>query len=254
MESLLSVTREGPVMVLTMNRPRVRNAMNAALAQEIHTALTTLDADPELRVGVITGAGGVFCSGMDLKAFRAGERPNVEGYGFAGFTAKPPAKPLVAAVEGYALAGGFEIVLACDLVVASTEAVFGLPEVKRGLTANAGGLMRLPARVPYHLAMELTLTGRHFSAEEAKATYLVNRLAEPGRALDAAMELAREVAANAPMSLKASKKVINESPSWPIDQRFERQEEIVDPVRKSADAQEGSRAFLEKRVPVWADR
>jgi enoyl-CoA hydratase len=188
---------------------------------------------------------------MDLKGFARGERPVVPGRGFAGLVERPPAKPLVAAVEGYALAGGFEIVLACDLVVASRTAVFGLPEVKRGLTAAGGGLFRLPRRIPYHLAMELVLTGRHWPATEAAAAGLVNRLVDEGKAVEEAVALATEIAANAPLALAASKRVIVESAGWPLDEAFERQHEIVDPVRRSNDAKEGARAFAEKRAPVW---
>lgn len=247
----LIVERRGAVLVLQMNRPEARNAMSLQLARDIAAALDELDADPDLRAGVITGAGGTFCAGMDLKGFARGERPVVEGRGFAGLVEKPPAKPLVAAVEGYALAGGFEIVLASDLVVAARGATFGLPEVRRGLTAAAGGLFRLPRRVPYHLAMELVLTGRHWSAQEAAEAGLVNRLVDDGTALEAAVELAEQVAANAPLALVASKRVVVESASWPLEEAFERQHEIVDPVRRSEDAQEGARAFTEKRAPVW---
>ncbi|MFH5821901.1 crotonase/enoyl-CoA hydratase family protein [Georgenia sp. AZ-5] len=254
MSEELVVERRGPVLVLQMNRPHARNAMSLSLAEEVAAALEELDGSPELRTGVITGAGGTFCAGMDLKGFARGERPVVPGRGFAGLVERPPAKPLVAAVEGYALAGGFEIVLACDLVVAARTAVFGLPEVRRGLTAAAGGLFRLPRRIPYHLAMELVLTGRHWSAEEAAAAGLVNRLTPPGGALEEAVDLAQQVAENAPLALAASKRVLVESAGWPLEEAFGRQHEIVDPVRRSADAQEGARAFAEKRSPVWAGR
>lgn len=248
----LVVERHGAVLVMQMNRPQARNAMSLSLSERIASALDELDEDPTLSVGVFTGAGGTFCAGMDLKDFAAGRRPVVEGRGFAGLVQRPPRKPLIAAVEGYALAGGFEIVLACDLVVAARTATFGLPEVKRGLTAAAGGLFRLPHRVPYHLAMELVLTGRMWPAEEAAGAGLVNRLVEKGEALEGALELASEIAANAPLALAASKRVIVESPDWPRDECFTRQEEHVDPVRQSSDAQEGARAFAEKRAPVWS--
>jgi enoyl-CoA hydratase len=247
----LRVDEHGRVLVLTMDRPESRNAMSLTMAHEIADALTMLDDRADLSIGVITGAGGTFCAGMDLKGFARGERPVVEGRGFAGLVRQPPTKPLVAAVEGYALAGGFEIVLSCDLIVASREATFGMPEVKRGLTAAAGGLLRLQHRIPYHLAMELVLTGRMWSAVDAAAVHLVNRLAEPGAALDAAVELATEVAANAPLALAASKQVLVRSVDWPLDDKFDQQEAWVDPVRKSADAKEGALAFVEKRVPGW---
>lgn len=247
----LKVEERGRVLVLTMDRAAARNAMSLAMARQIADALTMLDERPDLSVGVITGAGGTFCAGMDLKGFARGEIPVVEGRGFAGLVKQPPRKPLIAAVEGYALAGGFEIVLSCDLVVASREAKFGLPEVKRGLTAAAGGLLRLQHRVPYHLAMDLVLTGRMWPAPEAAEVHLVNRLADPGTALEAALDLADEVAANAPLALAASKQVLVQSVDWPLAEKFERQEAFVDPVRQSADAKEGARAFVEKRSPEW---
>jgi enoyl-CoA hydratase len=247
----LLVEERGRVLVLTMNRPEAKNAMSMAMAHQIAEALEMFDSRADLSVAVITGAGGTFCAGMDLKGFARGERPVVEGRGFAGLVQQPPRKPLIAAVEGYALAGGFEIVLSCDLVVASNAAKFGLPEVKRGLTAAAGGLLRLQHRIPYHLAMELVLTGRMWPATEAAEARLVNRLAEPGGALDAALELADEVAANAPLALAASKQVLVRSVDWPLEEKFERQHEFVDPIRQSADAKEGALAFVEKRAPQW---
>lgn len=253
-EPELLVEQRGRVLVLTMNRPHARNAMSLSMAHRIAEAMERLDDDPELSVGVITGGGGAFCAGMDLKGFARGERPVVPGRGFAGLVRKPPRKPLIAAVEGYALAGGFEIVLACDLIVASSEARFGLPEVKRGLTAAAGGLLRLQHRIPYHLAMELVLTGRMWSAPEAAEARLVSRLTEPGEALDSALQLAAEVAENAPLALAASKQVLMRSADWPLDEQFERQEEYVGAVRDSADAKEGAAAFAEKRSPRWSGR
>ncbi|MDP3969874.1 MAG: crotonase/enoyl-CoA hydratase family protein [Nocardioides sp.] len=248
----LLVEERGRVLVLTMNRPESRNAMSMTMAHQIADALADFDARPDLSVAVITGAGGTFCAGMDLKGFARGERPVVEGRGFAGIVQQPPRKPIIAAVEGYALAGGFEIVLACDLVVAADNAKFGLPEVKRGLTAAAGGLLRLQHRVPYHLAMELVLTGRMWPAAEAADVHLVNRLAEPGSALDVALGLAEEIAANAPLALAASKQVLVESVDWPLPDKFTRQHDVVDPIRNSADAKEGAAAFVEKRDPVWS--
>jgi enoyl-CoA hydratase len=247
----LLVEERGRVLVLTMNRPEAKNAMSMAMAHQIAEALEMFDSRPDLSVAVITGAGGTFCAGMDLKGFARGERPVVEGRGFAGLVQQPPRKPLIAAVEGYALAGGFEIVLSCDLIVASSAARFGLPEVKRGLTAAAGGLLRLQHRIPYHLAMELVLTGRMWPASEAAEVHLVNRLAEPGGALDAALELADEVAANAPLALAASKQVLVRSVDWPLAEKFDRQHEFVNPIRTSADAKEGALAFVEKRAPQW---
>ncbi|WP_436698067.1 crotonase/enoyl-CoA hydratase family protein [Nocardioides sp. BYT-33-1] len=253
-ETDLLVEERGRVLVLTMNRPDAKNAMSMAMAHQIADALALLDERDDLSVAVITGAGGTFCAGMDLKGFARGERPVVEGRGFAGIVKQPPTKPVIAAVEGYALAGGFEIVLACDLVVASSAARFGLPEVKRGLTAAAGGLLRLQRRIPYHLAMELVLTGRMWPAPDAAAVHLVNRITEPGQALAAALELADEVAANAPLALAASKQVLVRSVDWPLAEMFERQEAFVNPVRESADAKEGALAFVEKRAPRWTGR
>lgn len=250
----LVIEERGRVLVLTMNRPAARNAMSLAMAHEVADALTMLDERPDLSVAVLTGGGGTFCAGMDLKGFARGERPVVEGRGFAGLVQRPPTKPLIAAVEGYALAGGFEIVLACDLVVASRTSIFGLPEVKRGLTAAAGGLLRLQERIPYHLALELVLTGRMWPATEAAEVHLVNRLADQGEALEVALDLADEIAANAPLALAASKQVMVRSADWQLDEMFARQEEWVDPVRRSADAQEGARAFVEKREPRWSGR
>jgi enoyl-CoA hydratase len=188
---------------------------------------------------------------MDLKGFLAGDAPVVEGRGFGGIVQRPPAKPVIAAVEGYALAGGFELALACDLVVASEQAVFGLPEVRRGLVAGAGGLLRLPRRIPYHLAMEIALTGDRFSAGQMAEAGLVNRVVPPGQAIAAARELAQTVAKGAPLALAASKRVIVESADWAAGEAFDRQSTIIGPVFGSADAIEGAAAFAEKREPVW---
>ena len=178
------------------------------MAEGVAAALDRLDGDDGLRVGVLTGAGGTFCAGMDLKAFVAGERPFVGGRGFAGIVRRPPAKPLIAAVEGWAVAGGFEIALACDLIVAARDARFGIPEVKRGLVAAGGALIRLPRRIPYHLAMELALTGDPIDAERAHAIGLVARLTEPGGAVAAARELAATIAANGPLAVAATKRIL----------------------------------------------
>ncbi|WP_244928902.1 crotonase/enoyl-CoA hydratase family protein [Nocardioides sp. W7] len=253
-EQDLKVTEHGRTLVLTMDRPEARNAMSMSMAHQIADALDMLDSRDDLSLGIITGASETFCAGMDLKGFARGERPVVEGRGFAGIVKRPSTKPLIAAVEGYALAGGFEIVLSCDLVVASTAARFGLPEVKRGLTAAAGGLMKLPQRIPYHLAMDLVLTGRMWPATEAADVHLVNRLAEPGQALAVALELAEEISANAPLALAASKQVMVQSADWTLAERFDRQEEFVNPIRLSQDAKEGAQAFVEKRDPVWTGR
>jgi enoyl-CoA hydratase len=250
----LLVEEGGRVLVLTMNRPEAKNAISLQLSEELAEAFDELDRRPDLSVGVITGAGGTFCAGMDLKGFARGEIPIVPGRGFAGLVERPPRKPLIAAVEGYALAGGFEIVLASDLIVSSDRATFGLPEVRRGLTANAGGLLHLRERIPYHVAMELVLTGRMMPATEAADLRLVNRLVPAGEALAAALELAEEIARNAPLALATSKQVMVASVDWPLAEKFSRQHEHVQPVRESADAKEGARAFVEKREPVWTGR
>lgn len=239
------------VAVITINRPKARNAVNGAVARGIAEALDALDARPEVSAYVLTGAGGTFCAGMDLKGFLTGDMPVVEGRGFGGMTESPPKKPVVAAVEGYALAGGFELALACDLIVASAEAKFGLPEPKRGLVAAAGGVMRLPRRIPYHVAMEIALTGDHYPAARLYELGLVNRVTEPGQALEGAVELARKIAANAPLALAATKRVVIESQDWSLDEMFRKQNEITGPVFTSKDAMEGAAAFAEKRAPQW---
>lgn len=254
MADSLQTEVHGNVLVMTMHRPEARNAMDRATSEALAAALDELDARDDLRLGVVTGSGGTFCSGMDLKGFLRGERPMVEGRGFAGLTERPPRKVLIAAVEGYALAGGFEMVLACDLVVASRAAKFGLPEAKRGLVASAGGLMRLPRRIPYHVAMEFALTGDMLDAERAYALGLVNRLAEPGQALAGALQLAESVAANGPLAVATSKRIVSESADWSQAEMFERQKPIAAPVFTSSDAREGSAAFAEKRKPNWTGR
>lgn len=251
MTDTLLLETHGPVLVMTINRPQARNAMDFETASAIAAALDDFDARKDLSVAILTGAGGTFCSGMDLKGFLEGKRPVVPGRGFAGLTEKRPAKVLIAAVEGYALAGGFELVLACDLVVASRAAKFGLPEVKRGLVASAGGLMRLPTRLPYHLAMEYLLTGEMLDASTAHAHGLINRLTEPGQALATALELASVIGANGPLAVAASKRVVVESRDWSEEEMFERQRTITQPVFGSADAREGALAFAEKRKPHW---
>jgi enoyl-CoA hydratase len=239
------------VAVITINRPQARNAVNEAVASSIAAAIDELDARRDISVLVLTGAGGTFCAGMDLKGFLNGENSQAGGRGFGGITQKPPAKPVIAAVEGYALAGGFEIALACDLIVASEEATFGLPEVKRGLVAGAGGLLRLPRYIPYHLAMEIALTGDRFPAARLHAAGLVSRLVPAGEALAEARALAGQIGRNAPLALAATKQIVVESADWPQAEAFERQGAIAGPVFFSADASEGALAFAQKREPVW---
>ena len=242
------------VLVITINRPDQRNAVNAAVAQGIAAALDELDGDSELSLGVLTGAGKGFCAGMDLKAFLAGEIPYAGDRGFAGITQRASAKPLIAAVEGFAVAGGLEVALACDLIVAARGARLGIPEVKRSLVAAGGGLLRLPRVLPRNVAMELALTGDPIEAERAYELGLVNRLVDPGKALGTALELAEAIAANGPLALAATKRILTESVDWPESEFFARQGEIVAPVRGSEDAREGARAFAEKRTPVWKGR
>ena len=249
-DEVLTHSADG-IGVITINRPQARNAVNGAVAAGIAAATDEFDARADIRVLVLTGAGGTFSAGMDLKAFAGGDRPAVPGRGFGGITERPPAKPVIAAVEGYALAGGFELALACDLIVASETAVFGLPEVKRGLVAGAGGLLRLPQRIPYHLAMEVALTGGRFPASRMHEAGLVSRVVPGGQAEAAARELAAGIALGAPLALAATKRVITESADWPADQAFARQGEIINPVFSSADAMEGAVAFAEKRPPAW---
>ncbi|MEO3786979.1 crotonase/enoyl-CoA hydratase family protein [Actinocorallia sp. B10E7] len=252
MSDAVLTEEDGGVLVITINRPEAKNAINADVAKGVAAALDVLDSRKDLAVGIITGAGGTFCSGMDLKGFLKGEMPFVEGRGFAGIVEKPPATPLIAAVEGYALAGGCEIALATDMIVASSEAKFGLPEPKRGLVAAAGGLMRLPKRIPFHIAMEMSLTGDFYGAEQLAAYGLVNRIAEPGKALEAAKELAAKIAENAPLALAATKKIIVESAQWSPEEMWAKQNEISGPVFVSKDAQEGPAAFAQKRKPNWS--
>jgi enoyl-CoA hydratase len=246
--------RRGGVLLVVLNRPEARNAINRVVAEGVAAAMDELDRDPDLVVGVLTGAGGIFCAGMDLKAFAAGELPTVDGRGFGGLVERPPRKPLIAAVEGWALAGGFELVLACDLIVAGRTARFGIPEAKRGLVAAGGGLLRLPKRLPYHLAMELALTGDPIEASRAAELGLVNVLAEPGDSLDVALALAARITPNAPLALDASKRLIAAALGWDEAEAWARQGEITDPVFASDDAIEGATAFAEKRSPAWRGR
>ena len=246
--------RRDKLLVITINRPDQRNAVNAAVAAGIGHALDELDADDGLAIGVLTGAGKGFCAGMDLKAFVTGERPWFEDRGFAGITQRAAAKPLIAAIEGFAVAGGLEVALACDLIVAAKGARLGIPEVKRSLVAAGGGLLRLPRVLPRNVAMELALTGDPIAAERAYELGMVNRLAEPGQALDTALELAAQIAVNAPLGLIGSKRILNESLDWPDSEFFERQQAISGPIFDSEDAKEGATAFAEKRAPVWKGR
>jgi enoyl-CoA hydratase len=249
-EEVLGTEAAGPVLVITINRPDARNAVNKQVAEAMAAALDRLDEDPELKVGIVTGAGKGFSAGMDLKAFASGEFPVAGDRGFAGIVVKGARKPLIAAVEGFALAGGLEIALACDIIVAGRDARLGIPEVGVGLFAGAGALWRLPRRVGVGQANVMALTGKPVDAEEGHRIGLVDRLAEPGEALATATELAEVIARNAPLAVAASKRVIDESftkgPEF-----WDWQGPLMGEVFGSKDALEGARAFAEKRPPNW---
>jgi enoyl-CoA hydratase len=249
-DEVLTSAEDG-ILVVTLNRPESRNAANKALAEGVVAAMDELDSNDELRVAILTGAGGTFCSGMDLKAFVTGETPHIPGRGFAGLTESSPSKPLIAAVEGYALAGGLELAISCDLIVAAENAKFGVPEVKRGLAAAAGGLVKLPRQIPSRVAMELALTGDFISAQRAYELGLINAVVPAGTALDAAKELAAKIAANGPLAVAKSKQVVMEQSDWSQGEMFSKQSDIVMPVFTSEDAIEGATAFAEKRAPNW---
>ncbi len=250
-EQVVLVDVEDGIMTVTLNRPKAKNAANKALADGVAAAMDELDSNNDIRVAIITGAGGTFCSGMDLKAFVSGELPVVEGRGFAGITERGPKKPLIAAVEGYALAGGLELMISCDLIVAADNAQFGIPEVKRGLAAAAGGLMKLPRQIPSRLAMELALTGDFIGAPRAAEMGLINEVVPAGTALEGAKALAARICANGPLAVQVSKQVVVQSAQWSEDEQWVKQQELTSPVFSSEDAIEGSVAFAEKRAPNW---
>ena len=242
----------GRVKVITLNRPEAMNAVNQELAVALAGEMDELDSNPDLSVGILAGNGRGFCAGMDLKAFVQGSFPTVEGRGFGGVTQKPPTKPLIAAVEGFALAGGLELALSADLIVASEGAKFGIPEASVGLFAGAGGLLRLPRVVPYAVAMRMALTAQPITAEEAHGYGMVSEIAPKGEALDKAIELAEQVAKNAPLALIASKDLIREMQGRTEAEFWAYQaENHYDTVFKSEDGKEGATAFAEKRAPNW---
>jgi enoyl-CoA hydratase len=240
--------RVGSALLITIDRPEARNAVNAAVATALSAALDELEATPELRVGVLTGAGGSFSAGMDLKAALKGESPVVGDRGLGGLTEAELSKPLIAAVEGFALGGGFELALACDLVVAAEDAKFGLPEVKRGLIAAAGGVVRLPQRIPHHLAMELLLTGEPIDGRRAGELGLANRVVPNGETAAVALQLAGQIALNAPLALAAVKAVVRSQDAWAA-QRAESAR-----LMTTADVREGMTAFAERRAPQWTGK
>ncbi|MEY4722157.1 MAG: hypothetical protein RIQ46_1882 [Pseudomonadota bacterium] len=251
-EQVLVEAQDG-VLVVTINRPEAKNAMTKAAAEAIAAAMDRLDAEGDLRCAILTGAGGSFCSGMDLKGFLAGEMPTAGSRGFGGLTSWTPKKPIIAAVDGYALAGGMELALACDMIVASRGTKFGIPEAKRGLAAAGGGMIQLPRLLPRPLAMEMALTGDPITAERAHELGLVNVLTD-GPAIEGARELAVRVAANGPLAVAASKGVIRDSWLWPEDQAIALQNPYIEHVFNSEDAREGAMAFAQKRKPEWKGR
>jgi enoyl-CoA hydratase len=253
-------TTEGHVATITINRPEARNAVNGEVARGIEEAIDRLEEDQSLWVGIVTGAAApdrsIFCAGADLKeinAGRGGELSTARG-GFAGITQRERTKPIVAAVDGPALAGGTEIVLACDLVVASTTATFGIPEVKRSLVAGAGGLFRLPRRIPFNVAMECALTGDPIDATRAHHFGLVNALAEPGQALVEAAKLAARIEANAPVAVRASRRVMIDAVMADDAVGWRLSGEGMGEAMTSEDFREGLTAFIEKRPPQWTGK
>ena len=252
-ELVRTEARDG-VLTIIINRPRQRNAISREVAVQLVAALDRLDADPAFSVGVLTGAGGTFSAGMDLKAFANGQTPIIPGRGFGGLTQADIRKPLIAAVEGWALGGGFEMALACDLIVAAQDAKFGLPEVKRGLIAGEGGVIRLPRRIPYHIAVKVLLTGEPLSAPDAQQYGLVSELTESGAALAGAQQLAKRIAVNAPLALARVKQVLRDTQGLNDSDAFARQAADASSLLNTEDAHEGALAFAEKRAPVWRGR
>lgn len=253
MDDELVVARQGNILIMTINRPGSRNAINHSLACAIATTIDEFEDDDELAIGILTGAGRTFCSGMDLKAFVQGKGVGTHR-GLLGMTECPPAKPMIAAVEGWALAGGCELALSCDLIIAANDAQFGIPEVKRGILAAAGGLLRLPLALPYHVAMELALTGEPLPARRAYELGMVNRLTEPGLAVAEALSVARVIANNGPLATRTSKWIMSSTSGWDDPNRWSHQQPRVDAVLHSEDALEGANAFAQKRPPKWSGR
>jgi enoyl-CoA hydratase len=252
-EERILTERRGHVLVITINRPEARNAFDAASSIALEGAVDRLDAEDDLFVGVVTGAGGNFSAGADLKAAARGERAATKRGGF-GMFAKPPRKPVIAAVEGYAVGGGFELCLSCDLIVAAKTAQFGLPEVRHNVVAVGGGLFRLPRRMPYHLAMELALTGEFRDAAFFHRLGVVNRVVETGQALEEAVRWAEALQANGPTALAASKEIMFHSADWTDEEAWGAQMQYARRALESEDRREGLTAFAEKRKPVWKGR
>ena len=250
MSDVVLTEPRGRVLLITLNRPDTMNAISNDLANGVLAAVEQLDGDDGLTAGVLTGAGRGFCAGMDLKAFAKEGLP----IGFMPFIQNGCKKPLIAAVEGFALAGGLEVALGCDLIVAARGVKLGIPEVTVGLFAAGGGLLRLPSRLPYAVAMELALTGDPITAEQAHGYGLVSRLAEKGQAVEVALELAERIARNAPLAVSASKQLVRQTQGVTEAEFWELQKSFVPGVFRSEDAKEGPRAFAEKRPPVWTGR
>jgi enoyl-CoA hydratase len=251
-EPILTHTPREGVLLITINRPERRNAFDRAASDALEAVLDHYDEDPSLRCAVITGAGETFCAGQDLAALAGGEVASTKRRGTFGMLAQPPVKPIIAAVEGHALGGGLELCLACDLIVASRTATLGLPETRRSVLALGGGLFRLPQRIPYHLAMEMALTGEPLPATELHQRGLINRLSEPGHAVDTALALADKVLEAAPLAVQASKRILVDSRDWTEAESWRRQRDLARPVHASADLREGLAAFAQKRRPVWS--
>lgn len=241
------------VATVTLNRPDQRNAVNPEVCDAIRAAFDQVEADPDVRVAILAGAGKLFCAGMDLKAFAGGAGDTIlfGQYGFGGFVKRPRTKPVIAAVEGAALAGGFEMMLACDLVIAGTSTQFALPEVRIGLIPGAGGAVRLPVSIPRVRANEILLTGRPFNAQDAAAWGVINKVTPDGEALKTAQDLAADIASNAPLAVRHTLAIAtcahaaNDAAHWSENDR------IIAEIGQSADAAEGARAFIEKRAPIW---
>lgn len=253
-ETFIQTERRGQIFIITINRPEARNSFNLEAAIQMNKAIDEFENDPNLFVGILTGAEGIFSSGQDLKAAANGEMAITDERGGFGIFAKPPTKPIIAAVEGYAIAGGFELCLSCDLIVAAKDAKFGLPEVNHNLVAIGGGLFRLPKRMPYHLVMELALMGDMRSAEQFYEYGVINQLVDKGGALEAALGIANKLLENGPTALFATKEIIQRSYEWTEEEAWTKQMPIANKALESEDKDEGLRAFAEKRKPIWKGR
>jgi enoyl-CoA hydratase/carnithine racemase len=254
--AVVEMERRGATALLTLNRPEARNAISPEVSQTMAGLLDEIETDDEVRAVVLTGAGEVFCAGADLKVVAAGNALDIargKG-GFAGIVTREFPKPLIAAVNGPALAGGFEIVLSCDLVVAASHARFGIPEAKRGLLAAAGGLIRLPKRVSLAVALELAMTGDPIDADRALALGLVNRVVAGDQVIDSALALADAIAANSPIAVRCARQLVREAGDLSEAEAWARNNELSLEVFSSGDAIEGATAFAEKRAPVWKSK